>query len=85
VSKRFRQTRAFAITMVILINIALNVIFNVVGLISTNTLGKYTATGNAVLVAILMLFAVWAWWYGEDRDRRAELKDAQRRPSGDSG
>ena len=83
--KPFRQTRAFAITMVILINIALNVVFNVVGLVSTNTLGKYTATGSAVLLAILMLFAVWAWWYGGDRDRRAELKDAQRRPPGDSG
>jgi amino acid transporter len=85
VRKRFRQTRAFAIAMVILINIALNVVFNVVGLVSTNTLGNYTATGNAALVAILMLFAVWAWWYGEDRDRRAELKAAQRTPPGDSG
>jgi hypothetical protein len=83
VSKRFRKTRAIAI--VIVINIWLNVVFNVVGLVSTNTLGNYSATGNAVLVAIIMLFAVWAWWYGEDRDRRAELKDAQRRPSGDSG
>ena len=83
--KPFRQTRAFAITMLVLINIALNVVFNVVGLVSTNTLGNYTATGSAVLLAILMLFAVWAWWYGEDRDRRAELKRAQRRPSGASG
>ena len=85
--KRLRKTRAFAIAtaVVIVINIGLNVVFNVVGLVSTNTLGKYTATGNAVLVAIFMLFAVWAWWYGEDRDRRAERKDAQRRPSGDSG
>jgi hypothetical protein len=83
VRKWFRKTRAIA--MVIVINVGLNVVFNVVGLVSTNTLGNYTATGNAVLVAILMLFAVWAWWYGEDRDRRAELKAAQRRPSGDSG
>ena len=81
--KRFRKIRAIA--MVILINIWLNVVFNVVGLVSTNTLGNYTATGNAVLVVIFMLFAAWAWWYGEDRDRRAELKAAQRTPSGDSG
>ena len=81
--KRFRRTRAIA--MVIWINLVLNVVFNVVGLVSTNTLGNYTSTGNAILVAILMLFAVWAWWYGEDRDRRAELKDPQRRPPGDSG
>ena len=69
----------------IVINIGLNVLFNVVGLVSTNTLGKYTATGNAVLLAIMMLFALWAWWYAEDRDRRAELKDAQPRPPGDPG
>jgi hypothetical protein len=83
VRKRFRRTRAIA--MVIWINLVLNVVFNVVGLVSTNTLGNYTATGNAVLLAIFMLFAAWAWWYGEDRDRRAELKDAQPRPPGDSG
>jgi len=83
VRKRFRRTRAIA--MVIWINLVLNVVFNVVGLVSTNTLGNYKATGNAVLLAIFMLFAAWAWWYGEDRDRRAELKDAQRRPPGDSG
>ena len=82
-SKRFRRTRAIA--LVIWINVVLNVLFNVVGLVSTNTLGNYTATGNAVLLAILMLFAAWAWWYGEDRDRRAGLRDAQRRPPGDSG
>ena len=82
-SKRFRRTRAIAIFIVI--NIALNVVFNVVGLVSTDTLSRYSATGNAVLVAIFMLFAVWAWWYGEDRDRRAELKASQRTPPGDSG
>ena len=81
--KRFRRIRAIAI--VIWINLVLNVVFNVVGLVSTNTLGNYTATGNAVLLAIFMLFAAWAWWYGEDRDRRAELKEAQRKPPGDSG
>jgi len=83
VRKRFRRTRAIA--RLIWINLVLNVVFNVVGLVSTNTLGNYTATGNAVLLAIFMLFAAWAWWYGEDRDRRAELRDAQRRPPGDSG
>jgi len=83
VRKRFRRTRVVA--MLIVINIGLNVVFNVVGLVSTNTLGNYTATGSAVLLAIFMLFAAWAWWYGEDRDRRAELRDAQRRPPGDSG
>jgi putative Ca2+/H+ antiporter (TMEM165/GDT1 family) len=83
VTKRFRRTRVIA--MLIVVNIGLNVLFNVVGLVSTDTLSKYSATGNAVLLTIFMLFAVWAWWYGEDRDRRAALKAAQRRTSGDSG
>jgi len=83
VRKRFRRTRVIA--MLIVINIGLNVLFNVVGMVSTDTLSKYSATGNAVLLVIFMLFAAWAWWYGEDRDRRAELKGAQRKPFGDSG
>ena len=73
------------IKVLIVINIALNVIFNVVGLVSTDTLSKYSATGNAVLLVIFMLFAVWAWWYGEDRDRRSEREHAGPRRPGDDG
>jgi hypothetical protein len=87
VSKALRRTRAILMTVLIFIaiNIGLNVLFNVVGLVSTDTLSNYSATGNAVLLVLFMLFAAWAWWYGEDRDRRARLKDPQHRSPGDPG
>ena len=56
-----------------------------IGMVSGNTLGRYTSTGNAVLIALFMLFALWAWWYAEDRDRRSALNAPQRRPDDDSG
>ena len=42
-----------------------------------NDLRKYTATGDAIGLAAWMLFAVWAWWYAEDRERRHEAKAHQ--------
>ena len=58
-----------------------------IGMVCGNTLGRYTATGNAVLIALFMLFALWAWWYAEDRDRRhrSALIEPQRGPDDDSG
>jgi hypothetical protein len=56
-----------------------------IGMVSGRTLAKYTATGNAVLVVLFMLFALWAWWYAEDRDRRSALNEPQRGPDDDSG
>jgi len=29
-----------------------------------------------------MLFALWAWWYGEDRDRRRAIKAQPRDGNG---
>ena len=49
-----------------------------IGMVCGNALGRYTATGNAVLIALFMLFALWAWWYAEDRDRRSARNGPQR-------
>jgi hypothetical protein len=32
-----------------------------------------------------MFFALWAWWYAEDRDRRSAAQERERRPDTDSG
>ena len=56
-----------------------------IGMVSGNTLGRYTATGNAVLIALFMLFALWAWWYAEDRDRRSARNEPERGPDYESG
>lgn len=41
-----------------------------IAFISIDALGRYTSVGDVTLVALIMLFAGWAWWYSEDRDRR---------------
>ena len=77
----FRRSRAFRIVCYA----ALVPVWVLVALVSSNTLSNYTATGNVVLVALFMLFALWAWWYAEDRDRRSAAAEAQRSPNADSG
>ena len=66
-----------------------NVVFGpvsfLIGVVSSNTLSNYTATGNAIAVACFMFFGLWAWWYAEDRDRRSALKEPQRGPDDESG
>jgi putative Mn2+ efflux pump MntP len=58
-----------------------NVIFGpvsfLIGMVCGNTLAKYTSTGNAFLIAFLMLFGLGAWWYAEDRERRSRVNVAQ--------
>jgi hypothetical protein len=41
-----------------------------VAFISINSFEDYTEVGNLTVLALIMFFALWAWWYGEDRDRR---------------
>lgn len=80
-SRLFRRSRAFRIVCYA----TLVPVWVLIGLVSIDTLSKYTATGNVVMVVLLMLFALWAWWYAEDRDRRSAANDPQRRPDADSG
>ncbi len=44
--------------------------------VSIGAFSNYTTVGNDIGLAAIMLFAVWAWWYGEDRDRRRALEAA---------
>jgi Flp pilus assembly protein TadB len=39
-------------------------------LVSIDSLGAYSRIGNLLGIAALCLFAAWAWWWGERRDRR---------------
>jgi putative Ca2+/H+ antiporter (TMEM165/GDT1 family) len=43
-----------------------------VWVISDQMWARYTQAGNLILFLLFLVFAAWAWWYGEDRDRRAE-------------
>ena len=39
-------------------------------LVSIDSLGAYSRIGNLLGIPALCLFAAWAWWWGERRDRR---------------
>ena len=45
-------------------------VWAIVAFFCLNSFGTYTAVGNAIVVALIMLFAAWAWWFDEDRLRR---------------
>jgi hypothetical protein len=81
VRRLFRRSRAFRIVCCA----ALVPVWVLVALVSSNTLSGYTATGNVVMVVLFMFFALWAWWYAEDRDRRSAPSEPPRRPDADSG
>jgi hypothetical protein len=79
-TRLFSRSRAFRVAFYL----AMVPAWVIVGLISINSLGKYTEVGNVVLLLLIVSFAAWAWWYGEDRDRRARLKEEQAATSTDS-
>ena len=76
--RRSRAVRIFG-------NVVFGPVSFLIGMVCGNTLGRYTATGNAVLIALFMLFALWAWWYAEDRDRRSAVIESQRGPDDELG
>ena len=38
--------------------------------VSDDMWANYSQVGDLALLFGFILFALWAWWYGEDRDRR---------------
>jgi hypothetical protein len=51
-------------------------VWAIVAFICINSFEKYTEVGDLGLLTLIMLFALWSWWYAEDRDRRRALKQA---------
>jgi Flp pilus assembly protein TadB len=39
-------------------------------MVSLDSLASYSRIGNLLGIAAMCLFAAWAWWWGERRDRR---------------
>jgi uncharacterized protein involved in response to NO len=69
----YRRSRAFRVVLYLLFLPLTLLVF----VISDDAWTKYTQVGNLTLLAAFMLFALWAWWYGEDRDRRRAARAAQ--------
>jgi hypothetical protein len=45
-----------------------------VWVVSDDMWSNYTQVGDLTLFFAFLVFAAWAWWYGEDRDRRNRAK-----------
>jgi hypothetical protein len=45
--------------------------------VSDDMWANYSQVGDLALLFGFILFALWAWWYGEDRDRRRAARAAQ--------
>jgi hypothetical protein len=73
-TRLFRRSRAFRIAFYVSMVAA----WFLICFISFNSLGGYSEVGDVTLLALIMLFAAWAWWYGEDRDRRRAITKANR-------
>ena len=69
-----RALRVLRIVVVVLLGYAL---YSALVFISIDSFRNYTEVGTRIGLASIVLFAVWAWWYGEDRDRRRAAKAAQ--------
>jgi hypothetical protein len=72
-TRLYRNSRAFRVICYLLMLLA--ILFAWV--ISDQMWSNYTQTGNVILFLLFLFFAGWAWWYGEDRDRRQAARAAQ--------
>jgi hypothetical protein len=72
-TRLYRRSRAYRIVLYVLFVPLTLLVF----VISDDMWSKYTQVGNLTLLAAFMCFALWAWWYGEDRDRRRAARAAQ--------
>jgi hypothetical protein len=81
-TRLFRRSRTFRLLFYVL----MVPVWALIAFISFDSLHKYTEVGDVTALALIMLFAVWAWWYGEDRDRRhgaeAEQVEGNEHPNG---
>jgi hypothetical protein len=72
-TRLYRRSRAYRVVLYVLFVPLTLLVF----VISDDMWAKYTQVGNLTLLAAFLLFALWAWWYGEDRDRRRAARAAQ--------
>lgn len=54
----------------IIVNVLLIPTWVIVAFICIHGFESYSDVGNLILLALVMFFSLWAWWYSEDRDRR---------------
>jgi membrane protease YdiL (CAAX protease family) len=69
-TRLYRRSRAFRVLCYLLMVPATLLVW----VISDQMWARYTQTGSLILFFSFLVLAAWAWWYGEDRDRRRAAK-----------
>jgi membrane protease YdiL (CAAX protease family) len=72
-TRLYRNSRAFRVICYLLMLLAILLAW----VVSDQMWSNYTQTGNVILFLLFLFFAAWAWWYGEDRDRRQAARATQ--------
>jgi membrane protease YdiL (CAAX protease family) len=72
-TRLYRRSRAFRVVLYLLFLPLTLLVF----VVSDDMWSKYTRVGDLTLLAAFLVFALWAWWYGEDRDRRRAAREAR--------
>lgn len=69
-TRLYRRSRAFRVLLyVLMVPVTL-----LVWVVSDGMWARYSQVGDLILFLGFLAFAAWAWWYGEDRDRRRAAK-----------
>jgi hypothetical protein len=72
-TRLYRRSRAFRIVLYVLMVPATLLVW----VVSDGMWSRYTQVGDLTLMFLFLVFAAWAWWYGEDRDRRRAARAAR--------
>jgi high-affinity Fe2+/Pb2+ permease len=79
-TRLYRHSRAFRVFCYFLMLLAIVLVW----VVSDDMWANYTQVGNVTLLFAFLFFAAWAWWYGEDRDRRRAAKAGRDNGAGPS-
>jgi hypothetical protein len=77
-TRLYRRSRAFRVVLYMLFLPLTLLVF----VVSDDMWKTYTQVGNLTLLAAFVLFALWAWWYAEDRDRRRATRASRSNGAG---
>jgi len=79
-TRLYRRSRAFRFLSYVLMLLAILLVW----IVSDGMWSSYTQVGDLTLFFAFLCFAAWAWWYGEDRDRRRSAKTPRDNGAGQS-
>jgi membrane protease YdiL (CAAX protease family) len=80
-TRLYRHSRAFRVFCYFLMLLAILLVW----IVSDDMWSNYAQVGDLTLFFSFLVFAAWAWWYGEDRDRRQAARHGAGSSNGHGG